>query len=143
MIKKPVLYIDMDGVLCNYHEAHAKQKTESNPYPQSRYGFFRNLKPIENAIPAFIELNNYFDVYILTCPSVHNPLCYTEKREWVETYLGIEACKKLILSPNKALLKGDYLIDDIVHEGFEGEHLHFGTEFKNWNSILMYLIYLQ
>jgi 5'(3')-deoxyribonucleotidase len=138
-----IVYIDMDGVLCDYYGRYLEQKSDTNYYPQSRYGFFRNLEPIEGAIETVNKLIEYgYDVYILTSPSVQNPLSYTEKREWIEKYLGLDMCYKLILSPNKTLLKGSYLIDDNIHEGFEGELIHFGKtdKFKNWKDVEKYLI---
>lgn len=73
-----------------------------------------------------------------------NPLCYTEKRIWVENHLGFEFTYKLILATNKGLLKGDYLIDDYVagrgQENFEGELIHFGSyKYPDWDSIMKYL----
>lgn len=142
MKKKKRIYIDMDGVLCDFYKAYLAKKSIEYYYPQSLYGFFRNLEPIEDAIESFKLLTEHYDVWILTSPSVHNPLSYSEKREWVEKHLGFEACNKLILSPNKSLFIGDYLIDDNIHEGFEGEHLHFGEgkQYPNWKSIINYLI---
>ncbi len=131
----------MDNTLCNFSKEYYRLKSDTCYYPQSQYGFFRNLEPMEDAIVSYKTLEEHFDVYILTAPSVHNPLCYTEKREWVEKHLGFDVCKKLIISPNKALFKGDYLIDDNIHEGFNGEHIHFGTDFKNWEAVLDYLIF--
>ena len=56
---------------------------------------------------------------------------------------GQNAYKKLILTSNKGLLKGDYLIDDNTWNGagdFEGKHIHFGTDhlFMNWDDVLEY-----
>ena len=49
----------------------------------------------------------------------------------------------LILSHNKNLNRGHYLIDDRDKNGakeFEGEHIHFGTEkFPDWQSVMKYL----
>lgn len=83
------------------------------------------------------------DVYILTAPSVLNPLCYSEKRFWVVHNLGIEIAYKLIFSPNKGLNKGHYLIDDYTsgkgQEDFEGKVLQFGGgKFPNWQPIKDY-----
>jgi hypothetical protein len=38
------VFIDMDGVLCNYHGAHQKalQLNPEEPYPQLQWGFFLN-----------------------------------------------------------------------------------------------------
>ena len=136
-MKKKIVYIDMDNTLCDFRTAYLKALV-NNPtqkYPQSEYLFFLNLKPIPNAIEAYNWLKERFIVKILTRPSVRNPLCYTEKRAWVEKYLGLDECENLILCCDKTLLKGDYLIDDCDQEGLfepEWEHVKFGTEeFKN------------
>ncbi len=114
-------------------------------FPQSLPGFFENLAPKVNAVDSFLNLADSYDVHILSAPSVYNPLCYTEKRVWVENHLGFEFTHKLILATNKGLLKGDYLIDDYIagrgQESFEGELLHFGSEhYPDWNSITTYLL---
>ncbi len=137
----------MDDVLCAYSQAHA-HAIEKNPgikYPQSQYGFFRNLPPIPNAIETvnYLASQNLFEVYILTAPSVKNPLCYTEKRLWIEDHFGIHMVDRLIISPNKGLNKGDYLIDDHDfgrgQENFEGILLKFGSkEYSNWQLVLKY-----
>lgn len=142
-----LIYLDMDDVLCQYTKAHREALLE-NPkiqYPQSQYGFFRNLEPMKDAIFAvnYLRQQSIFDVYILTAPSVKNPLCYTEKRLWIEDHLGFEMVERLIISPNKGLSMGDYLIDDHKtgrgQENFKGELLQFGTPgFENWQKVLNY-----
>jgi len=114
--------------------------------PQAEFGFFTNLKAIEGAIVSvnFLINSDVYDPYILTAPSIKKPLCYTEKRIWVENYFGLEFVNKLIISPNKSLLKGDFLIDDNIEgkgqEDFEGEVLQFGRElYPTWESSLLYL----
>ena len=88
---------------------------------------------------------NPYVVHILSAPSVFNPLCYTEKRLWVENYPGFEFVHKLILASNKGLLKGDYLIDDYIagrrgQENFDGELIHFGSnKHPDWLAIMKYL----
>lgn len=138
----------MDGVLCDFYGAHKKAtaKNPQNQFPQSEYGFFTNLEPMKDATFAVRQLmdSKVFDVYILTAPSVLNPLCYTEKRMWIEKHFGMEMVRKLIISPNKGLSKGDYLIDDNTSGNgqnlFEGELIHFGSEkFKGWEEVMIYL----
>jgi 5'(3')-deoxyribonucleotidase len=134
----------MDDVLCDYTVAH-KRDLAKNPdikFPQSQYGFYTNLKPIENAIRVVKRLimSEKFDVYILTAPSFRNPLSYTEKRVWIETQFGIEFTEKLIICSNKGLLRGDILIDDNNHgkgqENFIGRLIQFGSAaYPDWNSI--------
>ena len=134
------IFIDMDDTLCQYSKRF-KEKREERPeieFPQSQYGFFANLEPMPRAIEAYHKLDNHFEVFILTAPSYKNPLCYTEKRVWVEKYLGFEICPNLIICQRKGLLKGDYLIDDHKYP-FEGQWLHFGSsEFPDWDSVLAY-----
>lgn len=139
---KKRIYVDMDNVLCDFSKAYLAKKSEEYFYPQAHFGFFKNLEPIENAIKSFRILEKYYDVWILTSPSIYNPLSYSEKREWVEQHLGFDTCRKLILSPDKSLFKGEYLIDDNIHDGFEGEHLHFGkgNQYPDWDSIIFYLL---
>lgn len=141
--EKKIVFIDMDDTICDYTN-HYKKMSQLNPdvkYPQSKEGFFLNLKPLEGAIESVNKLREVFDVYILTSPSYKNPLCYTEKRIWIENHFDLDFCQKLIISPNKNLLMGDYLIDDIPWDKFKGKQLQYGKPpFENWNSIIKYLI---
>lgn len=140
-----IVYIDMDDVLCDYRKSH---KTYIRKFPQVRFpqsipGFFENLRPVKDAVDSVNRLRKMerLDVYILTAPSARNPLSYTEKRVWIEKYFGYEFTKKLIICPNKGLLKGDILIDDNIsgkgQEAFEGKLIHFGSdEFCSWKRIM-------
>lgn len=139
-----IIYIDMDDTLCDFKGAY-EQAIRDNPdisYPQSQYRFFANLKPLDGAIETVKRLmeSDAYAPYILSAPSTRNPLSYAEKREWVECNLGFEFCERLILSPNKGLLKGDLLIDD--HTSGKGQHLfegrviHFGSKaFPDWAAV--------
>ena len=138
---KKRIFIDMDNTLCDYARAHllARKKNPNRPFPQSQYGFFANLTPLDRAIETYKKLEEQHEVYILTAPSYKNPLCYTEKRVWVEKHLGLETTKNLIICKRKGLLKGDYLIDDLLHPEFEGEQLHFGFHpIEDWTKVLEY-----
>ena len=142
-----IVYIDMDDVLCDYSGAYyeASSTTPEIAYPQSQYGFYTSLLPIKGAISAanwFLGSDSFLP-YILTAPSTKNPMSYTEKRVWVEKHLGLEFVERLIICPDKSLLKGNYLIDDLASgrglENFEGQLIHFGTEtFKNWVDVIRF-----
>ncbi|WP_082866519.1 5' nucleotidase, NT5C type [Pseudohongiella nitratireducens] len=117
--------------------------TPTQDFPQSIPGLYLSLSPVKGAVESFQWLTSQpsFDVYILTAPSVRNPHCYSEKRTWVEEHLGLQAAYKLIISPNKGLNRGDFLIDDKIsgkgQEAFEGEILHFGSsEYPDWISVI-------
>ena len=139
-MKKKILYFDLDGVLADYDKAKAVTSEEDRRIP----GFFEGLEPIEGGLDAFKRLSEVYDCYFLSTAPWSNTNAPSEKRVWVEKHLGDLAFKKLILTHNKGLLKGDYLIDDRIANGvedFAGEHIHFGTEkFPNWESVLNYLL---
>jgi 5'-nucleotidase len=134
VVKPKTIYIDMDGVICDYKKTYLRYKNKSPEivYPQSQYGFFLELDPLPGSIEAFLKLSVIHDVWILTAPSIQNPMSYAEKNYWVRKYLGDEYLKKLIMCPNKSLLKGDYLIDDNEWTNwqgdFEGELILIGSE---------------
>lgn len=148
MTEQQIVFVDMDDVLCDYTETHRRQRKMQPDilYPQSIAGFFQSLSPICGAIASVHELRKQYNVYILTAPSTRNPLSYTEKRLWIEAQFGYEFTKKLILSPDKSLLNGEFLIDDQAsgkgQEKFMGELIHFGSQrFPDWRSVLGYMLH--
>ncbi len=131
----------MDGVLCDYMNSRERSliRTPENGFPQAAYGFFRDMEEMEGAMKAYRYLHENFETYILTRPSILNPMSYTEKREWVEKHMGLDICDNLILNPHKGLMKGDYLIDDTPWPKFEGKQLMFGSaEWPNWDVVVKY-----
>lgn len=143
---KEICYFDMDDTMCDFIKAY-KISIHNQPgiiYPQSQFKFFENLEPIDGAVEAYFKLKEKYDVKILTRPSVFNPLSYMEKRLWIEKHLGFGECKKLIMSCDKTLLRGRYLIDDLEQKGAfepEWEQIKFGSPgFPNWESVLDYLL---
>lgn len=143
-----IVYVDMDSVLVDFEhgigqlseETYQEYKDDLDEVP----GFFRDLPPIEGAIDAFYKLSEQYDVYILSTAPWRNPSAWIDKLLWVKKHLPEAAHKRLILSHNKHLNRGDYLIDDRTANGagdFEGEHIHFGEEpFPNWDAVLDYLL---
>lgn len=145
-MKKKVVYIDMDGVIVNFQSGidcltEAQKKEYEGRYDEVP-GIFSQMTPMMDAVASVGWLCKNFDVYILSTAPWDNPSAWTDKRLWVEKHLGRKAYKRLILSHNKHLNKGDYLIDDRTANGageFEGKHIHFGTEgFENWVNVLRY-----
>ena len=135
----------MDDVMCDYTRGY-RTASRANPelqFPQSALGFFENLKPMDHAIESVYVLRELFDVYVLTAPSPRNPHSYTEKRIWVENHFDYAFAKKLIINPNKGLMKGDFLIDDQIdrhgQELFRGELIHFcSAKYPDWPAVMKY-----
>jgi 5'-nucleotidase len=146
-IEPIVIYIDLDDTIFKYREHfyNMREKNPKQPYPQSVVHFFYDLPPIENAVKVIkwmFTIKN-FEIYFLTAPSVENPLCYTEKRLSLDKHLGKEIGSRMIISINKGLNIGDYLIDDCTEgkgqDKFKGEIIQFGTKkFPNWNIVKSY-----
>ena len=146
-MKKKKVFIDLDDTIVYFTRHYLRCRhthPEYNPYPQSRPGFFLELEPIEGAKETIIKLQDHFDVWILSRPSYKNPHCYTEKRLWLEKYYGLDFCQKLILCPDKGLVRGDYLIDDVLWKDFQGVQLQFGTgDLQTWDAVYTKLMELE
>lgn len=102
------------------------------------------MDPMPGAIAAYKELSAKYETYILSTAPWKNPGAWKHKVQWVHEHLPEEAHKRLILSHNKNLNRGHYLIDDRPNNGakdFEGEWIHFGSDkFLNWKAVLRYLL---
>jgi len=145
MENKKIVYIDMDGVLCDFWsavESHPDRKNYSKSTVDMIPGIYDDLKPMPGAIEAFEKLFEDFDVYILSTPPWRNPEAWIHKRAWIEKYIP-KAKRRLILSHHKNLAKGDILIDDTNYRGqskFEGEWIWFGKgKFKGWTEVVEYI----
>jgi len=142
------LYIDMDNVLVDFPSAFPKLAPELlRQYPDNKDdipGIFSLMEPLRGAVDAYQTLSEKYDTYVLSTAPWDNPSAWGDKLLWVQKYLGSKAHKRLILSHNKNLNVGDYLIDDRLKNGaneFLGEHIHFGSErFPDWDSVLSYLL---
>ena len=145
---KKILYVDMDNVLVDFPSAFPKVPNDVlEKYADNKDdipGIFSLMQPLDDAIDAYEKLSQKYDTYILSTAPWDNPSAWSDKIIWVKKYLGSSAHKRLILSHNKNLNFGDYLIDDRTKNGaseFKGEHIHFGKEpFPDWPSVLSYLL---
>ena len=138
----------MDGVLVDIFKAC---ETKYGKESVSKIGdlldedpeLFFEAEPMAGAIEAYNKLIEVFDVYLLTSSPWKSMGATEAKQRWVMKYLGASADKRIIVSHNKNLMIGDYLIDDRTANGageFKGELIQFGTEkYPDWNSVLNYL----
>ena len=138
----------MDGVLVNFQSGIDKlteeEKIEYKDQEKNVPHIFSKMEPIEGAIEAYKILAEKYDTYILSTAPWNNETSLGDKVAWAKKYLGNTVYKRLILSHNKHLNEGHYLIDDRPHKNgaadFRGELIHFRSEkFPDWNAVLAYL----
>ena len=145
---KKIVYVDMDNVLVDFRSAfpHLSEEimAEYGDDLDDIPGIFSLMEPLPGAIEAFRLLASHFDTYVLSTAPWANPSAWSDKLLWIQKHLGEVAKKRLILSHNKHLNVGDYLIDDRTRNGtdrFTGEHIHFGTDrFPDWPAVMEYLL---
>jgi 5'(3')-deoxyribonucleotidase len=143
---KTKLFLDMDGVLADFVGAVISHPDYVPGAPLDSFDVFEELNPIPNAIESVKKIlnSNKYDVFVLSTAPWDNPKAWMDKRLWIEKHLP-ELKKRVILTHHKDLCcssSGKIIIDDRIVNGVEkwnGVHLHFGTEYKDWNSILEYL----
>jgi len=76
-------------------------------------GFFRDMEIVPGATEALAEMRAMgFDVFLCSSPLRRYRHCVLEKYEWVEMNLGSEWTQRVILTRDKTLVQGDFLIDD-------------------------------
>jgi 5'(3')-deoxyribonucleotidase len=148
---KKTLYIDMDNVLVDFPSGMAACDPalleQFKECPDEIPGIFGRMQPKDGAIAAYHELSELFDAYILSTAPWENPTAWSDKLEWVKRHLGAPAHKRLILSHNKHLNRGHYLVDDRPNNGAEEfgkvpgqEWIHFGHEpFPSWAEVQDFL----
>jgi 5'-nucleotidase len=149
---RKTVYIDMDNVLVNFQTGIDRLSEQIKQEYEGRLdevpGIFGLMEPMTGAFNAVKNLNEYFDLYVLSTAPWRNPSAWSDKAIWIQKYFGSEPgsifYKKLIISHHKNLNKGDFLIDDREKNGandFEGELILFGSErFKDWGIVTEYLM---
>lgn len=140
MTKRPIVLIDMDGVLADFdaatnaylHEHHPHIPvidSRQNFYFQADYTdeahrstisalhtsehFFRNLPPIQGAIEGWQHILDLgYEPRICSSPLVTNKWCRDEKIDWITRWLGDYAAETAIIDKFKEKYDGIALIDD-------------------------------
>lgn len=117
-------------------------------------GFFRNLPPVRGAIESAHEMLTIgIDVRICTSAIDEYENCVLEKYEWVERHLGRNFTQRIVLTKDKTIVAGDWLIDDKPavtgsclpvwkHVLFDAPYNRSVTDrprvtWENWRSVIM------
>lgn len=149
---KKTLYFDMDGVLADFIGAREKW-LETNPDKkpedfEDAKNIFETMPPIDGAIEAVHTLAKKYDVYVCSTVPWNNLSGASGKIRWIQNTFGSGRenpfYKRVVLTHNKHLNIGDYLIDDRPKNGaekFDGEWIQFGSgKFPDWNAVTAYLL---
>ena len=138
VINKFTIFLDMDGVLCDFDKAASKIEGDEAKRPDLHLDF-STFEPMPGAIDAVKQLIDWgHDVFIATTPPWNNPDAWGQKRDWVEKHLP-QLKRKMFLTHRKDLLRGDILIDDTTYRGqkdFKGTFMHFGKNGFVWKNIM-------
>lgn len=137
MTDKIRIFVDMDGTIARFHD--------ENLYLERMFekGFFRDLKPFENAVSAIKELvkDNTSEIFILS--ATVNSCSLEEKQECLDRYLPeIDKEHRIFTSLNvpkseaigHRLTDKDILIDDYNKNLLEWQKAG-GTSVKAKNNI--------
>ncbi|HEY8735156.1 MAG TPA: 5'(3')-deoxyribonucleotidase [Puia sp.] len=159
MAKKRVI-IDMDHVMADITSQYIKWykdatgievkrddligKQEDLAFPQPHLireflhapGFFRTAGVIPGSQSVIKELNDLYDVYIVSA-AMEFPQSLTEKYEWLLTHFPFIHWQQIIFCGSKKPVSGNFMIDDHVKNltHFNGEKLLFtATHNVNMND---------
>jgi 5'-nucleotidase len=84
-----------------------QKKTQSSPH------FFLSLRPLEGAIECLKELEKLgHTIFIVSSPSVTSDTCHSDKSKWLMEHMGEKWARQLVLTKDKTIIFGNYLIDD-------------------------------
>lgn len=76
-------------------------------------GFYSRLEPIPGAKQALKGMHKAgHDVRLVTSPWVSNPTCASDKLNWVAEHYGSHWASRVVITTDKTLVRGDFLIDD-------------------------------
>lgn len=132
--------IDMDGVLSNFEDSHAKRMRELSldaplyvPSERRDYNIFKGFEGFEEFVTQSLDTIPYIDmeplegavesvrmmmedpeveVFIISMPTITNVSCASDKYQWLIKHFGMDVAKRLILTLDKTIVDVDFLIDD-------------------------------
>ncbi len=170
-MNRKVILVDMDNTIADFESAmeaeiqtrHPEVKwvrdREDQECPEEfedkfraimcEKGFFRSFKPLPGAVEALHKLQKMgHHVRLCTAPLREYQHCVPEKYAWVEEHLGRQWIRNIIITKDKTMVRGDYLVDDRDQTGIMSptwEQIVFdqpynrkknGRRIKSWDEFI-------
>ena len=168
---KKSIAIDMDGVIAdtekhflNWYEKDygmkihpddllGKEENEAFPGKNAARkfvltaGFFRTLPVMAGAVEAVKQLNDKFEVYIVSA-AMEFPQSLPEKLEWLNEHFPFIGWRNIIFCGDKSIINTDFMIDDHIKnlDVFKGKAIMFNAfhnvnynhhiRVKNWVEVI-------
>jgi 5'(3')-deoxyribonucleotidase len=91
-----------------------------------RETFFQTMVPHEGSQEALEKLNKKYELFIVSA-AMQFPQSLIEKFKWLQEYFPFLHWKQIVFCGSKAVVHGDYMIDDLPYnlETFNGEKFIF------------------
>ncbi len=108
--------------------------------------FFQTMQPNMGSQEILAELNKKYELFIVSA-AMEFPQSLSEKLKWLGEHCSFLNWKQIVFCGSKAVVHGDYMIDDLSHnlEKFNGEkfiftaphNLHITTyeRLNNWKEV--------
>lgn len=138
--RRPTVLVDMDGPLADFdghfyalcaeqgwpvnaerHEQTARYATDHVIDDEHRRlarevidtsRWFSELPVVDGAVDGMERLREVADVWIVTKPLEVNPTCRDDKALWLSEHFDEYWLRRLIIAPDKSIVRGDILLDD-------------------------------
>lgn len=149
MSNRPVVLLDLDGPVADFDAAFfamcdregwpvdCTPETQTHRFatdhlPDRRQrrlaravidgpGWFESLPVTPGAAGGLWTLSLNAEVWLCTKPLASSTTCRDEKARWVADHFDSDWVERLIITPNKALIRGDVLLDDAPYLEWIGQ----------------------
>jgi 5'(3')-deoxyribonucleotidase len=129
------IFLDMDGVLVDFAKFRAISGMTGDEIKKLP-GAYLDMDAIPDALNAVhLLVSRGHDVWIATKPPTGIAYAYADKVSWILKHLP-ELKRKIVLTHNKSLLRGDVLVDDRPHKAKANEFQGQVITFTNWPEVL-------
>lgn len=134
------VFVDQDGVLADFHKLKMQTGLSSDEI-KKRPDAYLHLDPYPGGLEGVQSLIGMgHEVWIASKPATAKAYTYSNKVTWILGWLP-EMSRRIILTHDKGLLRGDVLIDDRPHKAncanFVGKLIHFRSEaYPDWDAVL-------